>query len=80
MHAHRPLPNDSDLARAVAVLLRAQQDATWNRQQISNQLRSLLREYYPSALAAFEPWRNGLCRREAQELLKTAPLRLGQPG
>lgn len=32
MHAHRPLPQDSDLARAVAVLARAQQDATWNRQ------------------------------------------------
>ncbi|MGA5200480.1 hypothetical protein [Streptomyces variegatus] len=44
MHAHRPLPHDSDMARAVAVLARAQQDATWNRQQISNQLRSLLRE------------------------------------
>jgi transposase len=73
MHAHRSLPQDSDLARAVAVLARAQQDATWNRQQISNQLRSLLREYYPSALAAFEPWKNGLCRREAHELLKTAP-------
>ncbi len=73
MHAHRPLPQDSDLARALAVLARAQQDATWNRQQISNQLRSLLREYYPSALAAFEPWKNGLCRREAQELLRAAP-------
>nr|WP_177324341.1 IS110 family transposase [Streptomyces mirabilis] len=73
MHAHRPLPQDSDLARAVAVLARAQQDATWNRQQISNQLRSLLREYYPSALAAFESWRNGLCRPEAHELLKAAP-------
>lgn len=32
MHAHRPLPQDSDLARAIAVLARAQQDATWNRQ------------------------------------------------
>ncbi|MFI5583343.1 IS110 family transposase [Streptomyces sp. NPDC051822] len=73
MHAHRPLPNDSDLGRAITVLARAQQDATWNRQQISNQLRSLLREYYPSALAAFDPWRNGLCRREAHELLKAAP-------
>jgi transposase len=73
MHAHRKLPDDSDLGRAVAVLARAQQDATWNRQQISNQLRSLLREYYPSALAAFAPWRNGLCRREAHELLRAAP-------
>ncbi|MFG2593486.1 IS110 family transposase [Streptomyces sp. NPDC048438] len=73
MHAHRPLPQDSDLARAVAVLARAQQDATWNRQQIANQLRSLLREYYPAALAAVESWKNGLCRPEAHELLKAAP-------
>ncbi|MGW2651978.1 IS110 family transposase [Streptomyces sp. NPDC001393] len=73
MHAHRPLPNDSDLARAIAVLARAQQDATWNRQQIANQLRSLLREYYPAALDAFSGWANGLCRPEARELLKLAP-------
>lgn len=73
MHAHRPMPDDTDLARAIAVLARAQQDATWNRQQISNQLRSLLREYYPAALAAFEPWKNGLCRPEAREVLKAAP-------
>ena len=73
MHAHRPLPQDSDLARAITVLARAQQDATWNRQQISNQLRSLLREYYPAALVAFEPWKNGLCRPEAREVLKAAP-------
>ncbi|MFF4232465.1 IS110 family transposase [Streptomyces sp. NPDC001820] len=73
MHVHRPLPADSDLARTVAVLARAQQDATWNRQQIANQLRSLLREYYPAALAAVESWKNGLCRPEAHELLKAAP-------
>jgi transposase len=73
MHAHRPLPQDSDLSRAVAVLARAQQDATWNRQQIANQLRSLLREYYPAALAAVESWKNGLCRPEAHELLRLAP-------
>lgn len=73
MHAHRPLPSDSDLARAIAVLARAQQDATWNRQQMANQLRSLLREYYPAALDAFATWQNGLCRPEARELLKAAP-------
>jgi transposase len=73
MHAHRPLPVDSDLGRAIAVLARAQQDAIWNRQQIANQLRSLLREYYPAALAAVETWKNGLCRPEANELLKLAP-------
>ncbi|MFF5553394.1 IS110 family RNA-guided transposase [Streptomyces olivaceoviridis] len=73
MHAHRPLPNDSHLGRAIAVLARAQQDALWNRQQIANQLRSLLREYYPAALDAVAKWENGLCRPEARELLKAAP-------
>jgi transposase len=73
MHAHRPLPQDSDLGRSIAVLARAQQDALWNRQQIANQLRSLLREYYPAALDAFATWTNGLCRPEARELLKAAP-------
>lgn len=70
MHAHRPLPQDTDLARAVAVLARARQDATRNRQQIANQLRSLLREYFPAALTAAESWKNGLCRPEAHQLLK----------
>ena len=73
MAMHRPLPADTDLARAIAVLARAQQDATWNRQQLANQLRSLLREYYPAALDAFSTWQNGLCRPEARELLKAAP-------
>ncbi|WP_420834308.1 IS110 family transposase [Streptomyces yunnanensis] len=73
MPMHRPLPQDSDLARAIAVLARAQQDATWNRQQIANQLRSLLREFYPASLDAFAGWQNGLCRPEARELLRLAP-------
>jgi len=73
MHAHRPMPDDSDLGRAIAVLARAQQDSLWNRQQLANQLRSLLREYYPAALDAFATWTNGLCRPEARELLKVAP-------
>ncbi|WP_258056099.1 hypothetical protein [Streptomyces sp. Ru62] len=51
---------------------RAQQDSLWNRQQLANQLRSLLREYYPAALDAFATWTNGLCRPEARELLKAA--------
>ncbi|MFI8875171.1 IS110 family RNA-guided transposase [Streptomyces sp. NPDC055243] len=73
MHAHRPLPEDSELGRAIAVLARAQQDSLWNRQQLANRLRSLLREYYPAALEAFMAWAGGLCRPEARELLKTAP-------
>jgi Transposase len=31
--AHRPLPADSELVRAIAVLARAQQDAVWDRTQ-----------------------------------------------
>ncbi|RRR85792.1 IS110 family transposase [Streptomyces sp. RP5T] len=73
MHAHRPLPDDSDLGRAIAVLARAQQDSLWNRQQLANQLRSLLREYYPAVLEAVATWTNGLCRPETREVLKTAP-------
>ncbi|WP_443609742.1 IS110 family transposase [Actinacidiphila acididurans] len=71
--AHRPLPADSDLARAVAVLARAQQDAVWARQQLVNQVRSLLREYYPAALDAFLGKQFGLARPEARAVLATAP-------
>ena len=48
-----PLPADSELAQAIAVLARAQQDAVWARTSAHNKLRSLLREYYPALLAAF---------------------------
>jgi transposase len=44
-----------------------------SRQQNSNQLRSLLREYYPSALDAFATWQNGLCRPEARECSSSPP-------
>jgi len=46
-HAHRPLPADSELAQAIAVLARAQQDAVWARTAAHNKLRSHLREYTP---------------------------------
>ncbi|MFI0913661.1 IS110 family RNA-guided transposase [Streptomyces abikoensis] len=74
LHMHRPLPTDSELARAVAVLARAQQDAVWNRQTVANQLRSLLREYYPAALDAFVTGRKGgLAHPEARAILAVAP-------
>ncbi|WP_457784606.1 IS110 family RNA-guided transposase [Streptomyces microflavus] len=72
-HAHRRLPADSELARAVAVLARAQQDAVWARQQLVNQVRSLLREYYPAALDAFLGKQFGLARPEARAVLAMAP-------
>jgi transposase len=70
---HRPLPTDSELAQAVAVLARAQQDAVWDRTQAHNKLRSLLREYYPGFLAAFRDARGGIMRPEARMVLSAAP-------
>src|SRR5436190_7956103 len=73
MHAHRPLPADTELAQAIAVLARAQQDAVWDRTCAHNKLRSLLREYYPGLLAAFVDKRDGLLRPEARAVLAVAP-------
>ena len=69
---HRPLPADSELAQAIAVLARAQQDAVWDRTTAHNKLRSHLREYYPGFLAAF-PARAGILRPEARTILAAAP-------
>ncbi|MGH3595140.1 MAG: IS110 family transposase [Mycobacterium sp.] len=72
--AHRPLPADTELAQAVRVLARAQQDAVWARQQITNQIRDLLKDFYPAALAAFaELPSGGLARADARTILAAAP-------
>jgi transposase len=71
--AHRPLPTDSELAQAIAVLARAQQDAVWERTCAHNKLRSLLREYYPAILAAFASKHGGILRPEARAILAAAP-------
>ena len=73
MHAHRPLPADSELAQAIAVLARAQQDAVWDRTTAHNRLRSHLREYFPGFLAAFAAARGGIMRPEARVTLAAAP-------
>jgi Transposase/Transposase IS116/IS110/IS902 family len=73
LHAHRPLPADSELAQAVAVLARAQQDAVWERVHAQNKLRSHLREYFPGFLAAFGSARGGITRAEARVILAAAP-------
>jgi transposase len=70
---HRPLPNDSDLVKAIAVLARAQQDAVWDRTRAHNRLRSHLREYYPAILEAFAGKRERLLAREARAILAIAP-------
>jgi transposase len=72
--AHRCLPVDSERAQAIAVLARAHQDAVWGRQQLTNQLRSLLREYYPAFLEAFQHARpGGLTCSDARAILAAAP-------
>ena len=73
MHAHRPLPADSELAQAIAVLARAQQDAVWDRTTAHNKLRSHLREYFPGFLHAFAQVRSGIMRPEARAILAAAP-------
>jgi transposase len=73
MHAHRPLPADSELAQAIAVLARAQQDAVWDRTTAHNRLRSHLREYFPGFLGAFAQARGGILRPEARVVLAAAP-------
>ena len=72
--AHRPLPADTELAGAIRVLARAQQDAVWARQQIGNQIRDLLKDFYPAALVAFaELPGGGLARADARTILAAAP-------
>jgi transposase len=73
MGMHRPLPADSELAQAIAVLARAQQDAVWDRTTAHNKLRSHLREYFPGFLAAFADARGGIMRPEARAILAAAP-------
>ncbi|TWH17957.1 transposase IS116/IS110/IS902 family protein [Rhodococcus rhodochrous J45] len=71
---HRPLPADSELVRSVAVLARAHQDATWRRTRAVQELRSLLREYYPGFLAAFaEKGSANLASADARAVLAIAP-------
>ncbi|WP_378733280.1 IS110 family transposase [Nocardia brasiliensis] len=73
-HLHRPLPADSELARAIAVLARAQQDADWRRTKAGNELRSLLRDYYPSFLATFAAKSaTNLAKAETRAVLALAP-------
>jgi hypothetical protein len=75
-HSHRPLPVDSELAQSIQVLARAQQDAVWDRMQIANKLRSVLREYYPTFLAAFDD----LASKEARDAAPSALTGAGASG
>ena len=68
------LPADSELAQAIAVPARAQQDAVWRRTKASNELRSLLREFYPTFLATFTAKSvANLAKPETRAILAIAP-------
>ena len=67
---HRPIAGDSELAEHVKVAARAHQRMIWSRVRQVNALRSLLREYYPAALAAFG---TDLADRDALAVLAAAP-------
>ena len=53
-HNHRLVAGDSEAGQGIKVLARAHQRLVWSCQRQVNSLRSLLREYYPAALAAFD--------------------------
>jgi transposase len=69
-HNHRQLGEDSELAEAIKVLARSHKSLIWTRQQLGNQLRSALREFYPGALEAFG---EHLCEADSLALLERAP-------
>lgn len=77
--AHRPLPADTELAQAIRVIARAQQDAVWQRQRLGNQVRALCKDFYPAALEAFATLPRGsaggagLARGDARVVLAAAP-------
>ena len=67
---HRPIAGDSEIAEHVKVAARAHQMMIWSRVRQVNTLRSLLREYYPAALAAFG---TDLASPDALAVLAAAP-------
>jgi transposase len=67
---HRPVAGDSEQAEVVKTLARTHQMMIWTRQRQANQLRSMLREFYPAALEAFS---DDLAGRDALAVLAIAP-------
>ena len=66
---HRPVAGDSTVAEHVKVAARAHQTMIWTRQRNTAMTRSMLREYYPAALTAFDD----LAGRDALAVLGSAP-------
>jgi transposase len=66
---HRAIAGDSELADAVKLLARAHQTAVWERTRHVLRLRSVLREFFPAAVEAFDD----LAAADALSLLGRAP-------
>ena len=66
---HQPIAADSELAEAIKVLARVHQNLIWTGQRHANQLRSMLREFYPATLHAVDD----LVGRDALVVLAAAP-------
>ena len=66
---HRAIAGDSELADAVKLLSRAHQTAIWERTRHVLRLRSVLREFFPAAVEAFDD----LAAADALSLLGRAP-------
>jgi hypothetical protein len=66
---HRPVAGDSPAAEGIKVLALACQRLIWDRHRGVLRLRSMLREYFPAALAAFAD----LSAQDTLELLARAP-------
>ena len=66
---HRPVAGDTAVAEHIKVAARAHQTMIWTRQRNTAMTRSMLREYYPAALAAFDD----LAGRDALAVLAAAP-------
>lgn len=69
----RPLRTGGEQAAAVTVLARAQLHAARDRRRAVARLGSLLRDYYPAALAAWSGLPRNLARAEARAVLRLAP-------
>jgi transposase len=67
---HRQIGADSAEQTAIRALARVHQGLVWTRQREANQLRNLLRDYYPGAIEAFS---GRLGSAEMVQVLSVAP-------
>jgi hypothetical protein len=72
-HQLREVAGDSALAEGIKVVARTHQTMIWDRQRHVLRLRSMLREYFPAALEAFEGVLGDLAAADVLELLDRAP-------